>query len=87
MSEIIIYGIILVLATLMVILPKFFPVRTKTNKLSCCGVAFIILVLFTLGGGYHPPIFTVNRPFFFEIRDDRSGTILFMGKITNPTLN
>ena len=26
----------------------------------------------------------INRPFFFAIRDDESGTILFMGAITNP---
>jgi serpin B len=31
-----------------------------------------------------PPSFVVNRPFFFEIRDDRSDSILFMGKILNP---
>ena len=28
--------------------------------------------------------FYVNRPFFFIIRDDRTGTILFMGQINNP---
>lgn len=33
-----------------------------------------------------PPPFTmiVDRPFFFAIRDDRSGTVLFMGAVNNP---
>lgn len=31
-----------------------------------------------------PPDCVINRPFVFEIRDDRSGTLLFMGQIVNP---
>jgi serine protease inhibitor len=30
------------------------------------------------------PSFVVNRPFYYEIRDDRSGSILFMGEMLDP---
>jgi len=38
-----------------------------------------------IGGSYSaPPSFVANRPFFFLIRDQRTGSILFLGRVLNP---
>jgi serpin B len=33
-----------------------------------------------------PPTFNANRPFVFVIKDNATGSILFMGRVSNPLL-
>jgi len=36
--------------------------------------------------GSHGPTIEVNRPFLYVIRDRGAGTILFIGRVTDPTI-
>jgi serpin B len=38
----------------------------------------------TIAESYGPFLFIVDRPFFFAIHDDETGTVLFMGIVIEP---
>jgi len=56
----------------------------EVNEKGTTAAAVTVVGIGITSVGPTPRSFVVNRPFFFEIRDDRSGSILFMGKILNP---
>jgi serpin B len=43
------------------------------------------VIMGTASAHLPPPILRVDRPFVFAIRDDKTGAILFMGRVTDPT--
>ena len=48
--------------------------------------AAVTTIILTMESAPPPPIrFTADHPFVFIIHDDESGTILFMGKVADPT--
>jgi serpin B len=64
----------------------FIDVNEEGTEAAATTEAFGVAGMEGLGAPEEPPIpFTVDHPFLFLIRDNRSGGILFMGRVTDPT--
>ncbi|OHB77236.1 MAG: hypothetical protein A2Z25_08330 [Planctomycetes bacterium RBG_16_55_9] len=44
----------------------------------------VTMKLTSIGPGPRPPVFRADHPFLFLIRDNQSGSILFIGRVMNP---
>jgi serpin B len=44
----------------------------------------VVMMETTSAGGYDVPVFKADKPFSFIIKDNRTGSILFMGDVANP---
>jgi serpin B len=58
----------------------------EVNEEGTEAVAVTVNMTTAAGGSKPPPafVFTANRPFVFIIRENATGSILFMGRLTNP---
>ena len=44
----------------------------------------VTMRLTSIGPGSRPPVFRADHPFLFLVRDNQSGSILFLGRVMNP---
>ena len=65
----------------------YVEVDEEGTEASAAFAGFGVAGMMWLGGRPEPPpiYFTVDHPFIFLIRDNRSGSILFMGRVIDPT--
>ncbi|HWV41375.1 serpin family protein, partial [Pseudorhodoplanes sp.] len=48
------------------------------------GATAVVVTTRTMAPGHQPERFTVDRPFMFVIADDKTGAILFAGRVSDP---
>ncbi|VVC02718.1 Serpin (serine protease inhibitor) [Candidatus Bilamarchaeum dharawalense] len=63
-------------------------IETNEEGSEAAAVTAVVMVATSAPGPYTPPkefYMDVNRPFFFAIQDDKTGEILFMGVVNDPT--
>jgi serine protease inhibitor len=60
----------------------FIDVNEEGTKAAAVTVLSFGIVM--LSGPPRPIPFVVDRPFFFSIRDERTGTLLFTGYVADP---
>ena len=51
----------------------------------CLPTTLTVVPIFVLASPRPPVVFNANHSFLYLIRDNQSGSILFMGQVTNPT--
>jgi len=56
----------------------------QVNEEGTEAAAVTTIVIFAEDEAPEPPRFTADHPFLFVIQDDESGTVLFMGRVSDP---
>ncbi|MGF1636637.1 MAG: serpin family protein [Cyclobacteriaceae bacterium] len=64
---------------------SFIEVNEKGSEAAAATIVEMIIMPISLLPPLGPPIFNVNRPFVFFIREKHSNTILFAGKMLDPS--
>mgnify|MGYP005836487607 CR=1 FL=1 len=59
----------------------------EINEEGTEAAAATAVVFRATSGRYPPPIFRADRPFLFLIRDQHTGSILFMGRVVDPSVS
>jgi len=63
----------------------FIDVNEEGTEAAAATAVIMVGAMAMTGPRPQPPVFRADHPFLFLIRDNRSGAILFLGRVTNPT--